>query len=448
MRKVTKTLAATVFGLLLLELGLRLTGFLYLQINSRATAVTAPHAILCLGDSHTFGIWLKSDDAYPARLQKIIKNQMANDSFAVVNRGVPGMASGDVLARLRENLPERKWDAVIVTVGVNDRWKGAGEQSKQSWFDRLQTVKLIKIAFRGGDAPKPKAHDNDSVVHPDEIAGTPTPGKKDSATISIVDRSGAPVQFEQSTLQQFENDAEFQQKVVHNLKEIAKEARAANTKIIFVSYTSDATDLGIANRALAAAAKESEVPFVSLAPFVASASALHPSDDLYFNDLHPKASLCELIARAVLNQIVEEKIIACEKITNIAERLPVVAETNDAPFEISGALASKDLCILVKTDPRRAVHLFLSFTKEPPVVVLGSKLPIGKDSLFDKTVDPGNPEATRGAAGADGIAKIPISKLLDGAKPGDILYVCAALLGVDGGAGLHRVTGAKEFKLK
>ncbi|MBI3819310.1 MAG: hypothetical protein HY286_11505 [Planctomycetes bacterium] len=443
MRTPTRLLLSIAFGLILLELALRLAGFVYLQINSRPAETNASHAILCLGDSHTFGIWLKSDDAYPARLQKHIRDNKSNDAISVVNRGVPGMASADVLARLRECLHARTWDAVIVCVGANDRWKGADP----SFFDHLQIVKTIKILIHQKPVPKPKLTDTNGVIHPDEIAGEATPGNDDTATVAIVDRSGTTVQFEQPTTAQLESNEAFDNKIVHNLKQIASDALAARAKVIFVSYASENGDLGLASRALERGAREAGVPFINLRTPADAAAKRFAAEDLYFSDLHPRAPLCELTARAICNELIAEKIVAGDPIADVAADLPVAHEVAETPFEISGALTTNNLEIAVRTDPGREIHLFLSFTEGPPADVVGSKIPIGDDALLKKTVDPANPKRTRATADASGIARIPIADLVAGAKPGAKLYVAAALLGLNGSPRLHILTGAKSFIL-
>lgn len=450
MRRPWKFVLAAVFFLVLLEATLRVAGFVYLRINSRGAADGAPHAVLCLGDSHTFGIWLHSSDAYPARLQSLIKTKDTKNggAFAVVNRGVPGMASGDVLARLRESLRERAWDAVVITVGANDRWKGLETPSDRAWYDSIQIVKLIKLFAQPSRNAKRPARDTSGVVFPDEVAGTPTPGRNDSATVAIVDRSGQPVQFEQPTSMEMESDASLQQKIIDNLQKMAATAREAGTRIFFVSYASRESDLGLASDAMERGAKAAGLPFVNLAQPAREAGSKYQKDGLYFKDFHPRGAMCELVARAVFNQLVDAGVVNGEKITDLTGGLPVVQEAHDAPFELSGSLAGGDLSILIKTDPKRLVHVFLSFTEGPPADVLGSHIPIGRDALFEKTIDPANPTATRVVAGEDGIAKVNITKLLAGATVGERLYVAAALLGVDGGAGLHKVTDAASFLLK
>jgi hypothetical protein len=97
------------FGLLLglaaLELVLRAAGPLLrpAQRGFETRNVTGPGNaihVLCVGDSHTFGLWVKPEESYPARLQ--VKLARAPRPFVVLNAGVPGMNS----SQLRDAIPD------------------------------------------------------------------------------------------------------------------------------------------------------------------------------------------------------------------------------------------------------------------------------------------------------------------------------------------------------
>ncbi|MFN0206217.1 MAG: SGNH/GDSL hydrolase family protein [Planctomycetota bacterium] len=449
MRRSGKLCLGVCLFFLLLELGLRLTGFVYLQINRRSGVTAAPRAILCLGDSHTFGIWLKNAETYPAQLEQLLNQGETTKTWAVVNRGVPGMASGDVLARLEESISERKWDAVVVTVGVNDRLKGAERKENRAWYDSIQIVKLTKIIIEHSThkTPAPRKLDPNAPVHPDEIAGTANKDKN-TATISIVDRSGNAVAFDQLTTNEELNDLELKTQVARRLGEMVDIAAKAGTKLIFVSYLKNASTLGLANSVMKQVATDRKQTFVDTTENFAAAEKEYRFEDLYFPDLHPTSGGCVVISRTVFNALADEKLVTKPKITNITAALPKFAG-EEAPFEIHGSLTSGDLSIRAKTDPGRLVHLFISNTEGPPAELLGHRIPIGKDALFDKTVDVNNPKATQAVAGVDGIATIPIAALVGkDTKTPMQLFVAAAIMGKNGDPGLHKITGAKKFTLQ
>lgn len=69
-------------------------------------------AIVCLGDSITYGVGARPEESYPTRLEQRL-------GVPVVNAGVPGDTAGEGLARLGQALAEDPW-LVIVELGGND----------------------------------------------------------------------------------------------------------------------------------------------------------------------------------------------------------------------------------------------------------------------------------------------------------------------------------------
>lgn len=78
--------------------------------------------ILCVGGSTTFGTGVRVDeDAYPARMQTILREKLPPDiDVEVGNFGVPGYTTADTLVNLALRLPEYDADLVIVYHAAND----------------------------------------------------------------------------------------------------------------------------------------------------------------------------------------------------------------------------------------------------------------------------------------------------------------------------------------
>lgn len=104
-------------GLLFVEAGLRCAGAIYLaeqdRHNRRETAHAGSYRILCLGESTTFG-------QYPRLLSRILSEQAGPGTFSVIDRGVPGISSTDIVERLPMLLDEYKPDMVVTMMGIND----------------------------------------------------------------------------------------------------------------------------------------------------------------------------------------------------------------------------------------------------------------------------------------------------------------------------------------
>jgi lysophospholipase L1-like esterase len=94
------------------------------EINSlglRAPELTVPKPagrkrVLCFGDSITFGYGLSNEETYPARLGELL----ADRGIEIVNAGVTGFTSRQVLAYMRRQLPQTQSDMATICIGWND----------------------------------------------------------------------------------------------------------------------------------------------------------------------------------------------------------------------------------------------------------------------------------------------------------------------------------------
>ena len=91
-----------VLALALLEFVLQV-GALYVDAtrSDPPAWLTGDRRILCLGDSHTYGLWLDRDQAYPEQLEALWNESVESPKIEVINLGLPGMHS----SRLRREFP-------------------------------------------------------------------------------------------------------------------------------------------------------------------------------------------------------------------------------------------------------------------------------------------------------------------------------------------------------
>lgn len=101
----------------------------------------ARRRVLCLGDSITFGYGVDDGDSYPARLGKLV----ADRGHDVLNGGVTGYTSHQVLARLERLLPLVAPDIVTVAVGWNDG--NLRPTTDREYAERLQQVMAAEGFF-------------------------------------------------------------------------------------------------------------------------------------------------------------------------------------------------------------------------------------------------------------------------------------------------------------
>ena len=141
--------AGLMLALVLLELSLRL-GPLFIHVDP---APIAHHGgtILALGDSHTYGMWVPAEDAYPGQLQALL-DERAPGRYNVVNLGLPGMNSSEIIARLPGWIARFRPFAVVVSIGVNNRWNWSDTfetrrfPALRDWLANLRLTRLYNLA--------------------------------------------------------------------------------------------------------------------------------------------------------------------------------------------------------------------------------------------------------------------------------------------------------------
>jgi lysophospholipase L1-like esterase len=118
--------------------------------------------ILCLGDSHTYGLGVAPEESYPARLEALLGASDDSRPIQVINLGVPGTNSGQLLRRLPSFIDTYDPDLIIVLTGVNDAWNPADMDRDARARTRvsdmlmdLRVVRLLYLTSREGDAAPP-----------------------------------------------------------------------------------------------------------------------------------------------------------------------------------------------------------------------------------------------------------------------------------------------------
>ena len=83
--------------------------------------------------------------SYPGHLQRILNEKVPNRKFEVVNLGIPGINSSQVLNRFRNYLSKYNPDLVIVMIGINDSWNFEGKQ----YFKKFYNGNIFKKVYIG-----------------------------------------------------------------------------------------------------------------------------------------------------------------------------------------------------------------------------------------------------------------------------------------------------------
>ncbi|TAH67114.1 MAG: arylesterase [Rhodopseudomonas palustris] len=119
-------------------LGLAVAGPSFAQ-----TVAERPLKLVALGDSLTAGYGLPASAAFPAKLQKALRDK--GITVEISNAGVSGDTTSGGLARLDWSLP-KDVDGVILELGANDALRGIDPQvARQSLEEILKRLKARNI---------------------------------------------------------------------------------------------------------------------------------------------------------------------------------------------------------------------------------------------------------------------------------------------------------------
>ena len=124
------------------------------QLAATAAAGAEPVKLVALGDSLTAGLGLAREDAFPARLELVLKAR--GHDVEIVNAGVSGDTTAGGLARVDWSVgPDA--DGVIVELGANDALRGITPSETRVNLDQLISQlsgRKIKVLLTGMLAPR------------------------------------------------------------------------------------------------------------------------------------------------------------------------------------------------------------------------------------------------------------------------------------------------------
>ena len=106
----------------LLELGLRIGGYVYLEKNDPPDIKKNAYRILCLGDSFTYGVGAPRDQSYPSQLLALLKIKREDTPVSVINYGYGGQNTSQLLYRLSSDIERLDPHLIILLTGLNNRW--------------------------------------------------------------------------------------------------------------------------------------------------------------------------------------------------------------------------------------------------------------------------------------------------------------------------------------
>ena len=116
-----------IIAILLLEIGLRLAGFIYrkslnIPRQSGIDSKGKPLIILCLGNSYTKGAGVSSEMSYPAQLQRMFDQRVTGRKVVVINKGQGQQNTAELLSDLRANIKNYCPDLIVLQTGQPNSW--------------------------------------------------------------------------------------------------------------------------------------------------------------------------------------------------------------------------------------------------------------------------------------------------------------------------------------
>ena len=148
-QKLSLVIFGVAFTFLILEVVLRLGGFLFLsvqeQANRRSADAKGEYNILCLGESTTA---LGGEDAYPRQLERILNSRQSKIKFKVINKGVPATTTDQILARSEIYLREYHPNLVVAMIGINDPPLDQLQSLVASLSEKSRVIRLLHLIFQ------------------------------------------------------------------------------------------------------------------------------------------------------------------------------------------------------------------------------------------------------------------------------------------------------------
>ncbi|MCC7170255.1 MAG: hypothetical protein IT459_07390 [Planctomycetes bacterium] len=388
-----------------LELGLRIASPLLSGLRGGGTG--ARTTILCVGDSHTFGLHVLPSFSYPAQLQQRLDPTAT--SIGVVNYGVPGRNSGALLAQIPDYLEQVRPAVVLVLVGFNDSWNfeaAAGDDDAPPWWTSLRVVRLlrlIRLNLEGETdrAAAPRVFERDDKVRVEEggverVVATSTPG-----------------------LEPLRGEA-LRARVGRNVEHIVARVRDHGAIPVLLTYATEHGELFVE---LNANARESahrlDVALVEVAEPMRAAIAAEGYANLFFTqDDHPTARGYEHVARIVAEELARRRLVA-----------PLTAPGVDAPpakpvfLELGAEAAANSIALRVRGGANTDFQIVLSPRSDPPLELPGFRVPLGADPLLFSSLELLN---LRGRTDASGTADVSIERTRIGDAANHRLFAVVA----------------------
>jgi len=252
-----------------------------------------------VGDSHTYGGGVPTEESYPAELQKFLDGRTPN-TWSVINLGVPGMNTAQLRRRLPDYVSLYGPEVVVVWAGVNNSWNLAEVDMKDSgWRVRMDAFAIRSRLYR---LVRVRLHDlrlerdvvlGDANNAPRIPPDLPNPLFEETP---IRLRRGGRVEHIQHVKGPMRVDRVMEERVREDFEAMARYARVTGIRMFLITYPRHHGAFAVANLAVFAAARRYHIPVI-----VASRSAQRVPEHqrVYLLAEHPSGPIYREVARDV-----------------------------------------------------------------------------------------------------------------------------------------------------
>lgn len=296
-------------------------GSLIIQAGAREMPrnwLTDNTRLLAIGDSNTFGLYVEPDESYPAQLQKSWNHSYPKYSIEVLNLGYPGMNSFRILDNI-DAMMEKFWpDAVLLTVGVNDILTPVEEiayEGDSAFAHLVRTVgkhsrlyHLIHMFRRSHQKPMDiEIGSRELEWHDDRNRRMEQAIKFRIAHTGETGNEIMSADGEEFVVMKHGRAAKHDRFLNRNISLIQQIVQRHGADFYLLTYASSASMYASTNRTIRRFANQTPVRFIDVAQEMKrTCPDSNECPDIFFEDLHPKATGYGIVANVVLRRLAED----------------------------------------------------------------------------------------------------------------------------------------------
>lgn len=295
-------LLAILVLLLLIEGVLQIVGLLYSPEGSWEPRKDGTIPILCVGDSHTYGLDVLEPFKYPNRLNLLLNGGREKDLYQVVSRGVPGRNTPVMREKLPLYIDQVRPKVVLILGGYNNSWNSDGSRiweggsTVDSFLSKFKVYKFVKLTLRN-------------------LKGT---SSQDGFRIASDGGEGFRVieDGEERAINQGEGSApglrtgqELERVTREDLVACVSICREGGAEPVLLTYAMTGGDFDAVNGAARAAARDTGALLIDLAEYFTPLIEKEGWDRLFFKHLHLRELGYQLAAEAIAEFLAKEGLV-------------------------------------------------------------------------------------------------------------------------------------------